>query len=499
MSDYVIKMECIQKYFPGVHALKGVDFDLLVGEVHALVGENGAGKSTLIKIASGAYTPDEGRYSIMGNEVKITSPMDAIELGITVVYQELEVVTTLSVAENIFFGRLPHRLGCVDWPTLYERSQILLKSVGLDVDPTEIVSTLGVGAQQLVEIARALACDARVIIMDEPTSALSPTEVEHVFRIINELKSKGVSVIYVSHKLDEVLTISDRVTVFRDGNRVNTWLIDEMNEERLIREMVGRDMSLNCSFERMTEPCKRLLTVENLSSERVHNINFEIGKGEIVGFSGLMGSGRSEMINALLGLDVRKSGLVKVGGNVLSENSPRKARELGIGCVPEDRRLDGIFSHLSVTNNASISSLSQFSTIGHVKSCDESVAVNYLVDKLKVRTPSLDQQIAKLSGGNQQKVIIARWLLVENLKILIVDEPTRGIDVGAKEEIYRLLFDLANDGIGVLVCSSEINEIMNLSDRIYVMCEGTISASFSKTDATPERLLASSLPKAVLA
>ena len=494
MKDSIIKLEGIHKSFPGVHALKGVDFDLRRGEVHALVGENGAGKSTLIKIASGAYIPDGGSYSISGDEVRITSPMDAIRMGVVVVYQELEIVPSLSVAENIYFGQLPNRLGRVQWDALYKESEVLLKRVGLDINPREIVSLLGIGAQQLVEIARALACKPRVIIMDEPTSALSPAEIENVFRIIKELKDNGVSIVYVSHKLDEVLYVSDRVTVFRDGSLVGTWDTIDLDEPKIIRHMVGRDMDNNLSCDRDVNDKKCLLKVDGLSTDSVFNLNFELCEGEIIGFSGLMGSGRSEMVRALLGLDKRRKGSITVDENNLEENSPRKARELGLGVVPEDRRIDGIFPHLSVRDNASISSLNRFSRLGRIKIKKEYLAVNDLIGQLKVRTPNLDQKIAKLSGGNQQKVLIARWLLVKNLKILIVDEPTRGIDVGGKDEIYKLLNNLASDGIGVIVCSSEINEVINLSDRIYVMCDGMINSSFSRADATPERLLASSLP-----
>ncbi|MEE3234460.1 MAG: sugar ABC transporter ATP-binding protein [Candidatus Latescibacterota bacterium] len=494
MKDSILKLSGINKSFPGVHALKGVDFDLLRGEIHALVGENGAGKSTLIKIASGVYIPDSGCYAILGEEVRITGPMDAIALGIVVVYQELEIVPSLSVAENIFFGQLPNRFGRVQWDLLYKESEVLLKRVGLEIDPRELVSSFGVGAQQLVEIARALACNARVIIMDEPTSALSPAEVENVFRIIQELKSNGVSIVYVSHKLDEVLSVSDRVTVYRDGSRVGTWDTVDLDEPKIIRHMVGRDMDINQPHKRRIKSKKCLLEVNGLSTDNVSNLNFEVGEGEIIGFSGLMGSGRSEMVRALLGLDGRRGGSIKVEEKILNENSPRRARELGLGVVPEDRRIDGIFPHLSVRDNASISSLSRFSELGRIKIKKEYLAVNDLVGQLKVRTPNLHQKIAKLSGGNQQKVLIARWLLVQNLKVLVVDEPTRGIDIGAKDEIYRLLNNLANEGIGVVVCSSEMNEVINLSDRIYVMCDGMISCSFSRAEATPERLLASSLP-----
>ena len=494
MTDNIINLTGIHKNFPGVHALKGVDFDLVKGEVHALVGENGAGKSTLIKIASGAYIPDDGKYSILGEEVRITSPMDAIAMGIVVVYQELEIVSSLSVAENIYFGQLPNLYGRVQWDSLYEKSEVLLKRVGLEIDPREKVASFGVGAQQLVEIARALARNARVIIMDEPSSALSPSEVENVFRIIQELTCKGVSIVYVSHKLDEVLSVSDRVTVFRDGSRVGTWNTSDLDEKKIIRHMVGRDMNINQPYERKVKSKNPLLKVEGLSTDNVFNLNFEVFEGEIIGFSGLMGSGRSEMVRALLGIDQRSRGSIRVGQNVLAENSPRKAREIGLGVVPEDRRIDGIFPHLSVGSNASISSLSRFSRLSHISVKKEYSAVDDLVAQLNVRTPNLDQKIAKLSGGNQQKVLIARWLLVQNLKILVVDEPTRGIDVGAKNEIYKLLNNLASEGIGVIVCSSEINEVLHLSDRIYVMCEGTISASFIAENTTPECLLASSLP-----
>ena len=492
----LVELAGIHKRFPGVYALKGVDFDVRAGEVHALVGENGAGKSTLIKIAAGVHDFEEGSYRIAGQAVDIRHPRQALDEGIAVVYQELELVLSLSVAENLFFGRLPHGFGGrVRWRELYDESAKLLAEVGLAVDPQTKVGHLGVAAQQLVEIARALSFDAKVIIMDEPTSALSPREIDKLFALVAGLKARGVGLVYVSHKLDEIMALADRVTVLRDGEKVACEETADLNEERLIELMVGRELGQGFPAAGRV-PGERVLEVEGLTTDQVRDISFRVSAGEIVGFSGLMGAGRTELARGLMGVDRRLAGSVAIAGAAVPANAPPAARRLGLGLVPEDRRADGVFAQLSVRENASVAALEQFCRLAFVQESDERQQVEVLVQRLKVRTPDQEQEIAKLSGGNQQKTLLARWLLKENLKVLLIDEPTRGIDVGAKAEIYQLLDGLAREGLAVVLLSSEMPEILGLCDRMYVMSEGRIAAEYSRAEATPEKLLASALPGA---
>ncbi len=484
----------IHKRFPGVYALKGVDFAVQPGEVHALVGENGAGKSTLIKIAAGVYSRDQGHYQIAGRPVDIHHPRQALDHGLAVVYQELELVPSLSVAENLFFGRLPHgRLGRVRWNALYDASATLLAEVGLAVDPQTKVGHLGVAAQQLVEIARARACDAQVIIMDEPTSALSTHEIDKLFALIARLKARGVGVVYVSHKLAEVMELADQVTVLRDGERVACEPAANLDEQQLIALMVGRALGPGFPAANRT-PGPVALAVAGLTTARVQDISCRVCAGEIVGFSGLMGAGRTELARAVMGVDRRRAGTITIGGVAVPANAPPQARTLGLGLVPEDRRADGLFAQQSVRANASVAALAQFCRAGHVQVSMERQQVGALVARLRLRPPDQEQTIARLSGGNQQKVLLARWLLKENLRVLLVDEPTRGIDVGAKAEIYQLLDELARQGLAIAILSSEMPEILGLCDRVYVMCEGQITAEYARAEATPEKLLASALP-----
>ncbi|NKB66825.1 MAG: ATP-binding cassette domain-containing protein [Candidatus Latescibacteria bacterium] len=485
----LLQLRAIEKRFPGVHALAGVDFDLAAGEVHALVGENGAGKSTLIKILAGVHLPTAGDYLLDQVPAAIATPHDAVAAGISVVHQELNLVPSLSVAENIFFGRLPSRKGRVLWGRLYRETDEILRQLGLKLDPRTKVQHLSIAAQQLVEIGRALSCRARVLILDEPTSALSPTEIEALFTLLRRLRDQGVGIIYISHKLDEVLGLADRATVLRDGQWVGTAPTGELDEGRLIRLMVGRQ--LDQVFPRSRGAAGSvLLQVEGLATDLVQAISFAVRRGEIVGFSGLMGAGRTELARAVFGVDRRRGGRVLLEGQPVPANAPPQSRRLGLGLVSEDRRAEGLFAQLSVAENMSISSLPQFCRGWHIRGQQVRRKVEELVSQLAVRTPSVGQIIAKLSGGNQQKVLIARWLMKDNLKVLIVDEPTRGVDVGAKVEIYSLLDQLAGRGLGVVVISSELPELLGLCDRIYVMKGGRITGEFKRGEATKEGLLA---------
>ncbi|MCC7262332.1 MAG: sugar ABC transporter ATP-binding protein, partial [Candidatus Latescibacteria bacterium] len=422
----------------------------------------------------------------------IRSPQDAIRRGISVVSQERDLAPRLSVAENIFFGRLPNRRGRVLWAQLYRDCAAILAQVGLEVDPQLGVEHLGIAARQLVEIARALSCQARVLIMDEPTSALTPAEIVRLFVLIRRLREQGTAVLYVSHKLEEVLALAGRITVLRDGARVATMGAGELDEARLIALMVGRPLGeLFPRTQRVSG--KVALEVQGLCTERVREISFQVAEGEIIGLSGLMGAGRTEVARAVLGLDRRLAGEVRVGGEVLPPDSCVAARRLGLGLVPEDRRGEGIFPQLGVDHNTSIASLERFSRRGWLRRDEERRAVAEQVQRLEIRTPSLSQRIALLSGGNQQKVLVARWLLRQGLRVLLVDEPTRGIDVGARAEIYRLLDQLAGQGLGLVVISSELPELLGLCDRVYVMKAGRITGSLLRAEASQERLLAMAL------
>lgn len=489
----IIDIRDMHKYFAGVHALKGVSFNLYPGEVHALVGENGAGKSTLIKIMSGVYDSTEGIYMINGEPANIHGPNDAIEKGIGVIYQELNSAKYLSVAENIFFGRLPTKYGRVLWKQLYKDTIRYLDMVNLFVSPSMKVQYLSVAQQQLVEIAKAISLDAKVIVMDEPTSALSPKEIESLFSVIRSLTARGVAIIYVSHKLDEIFTVADRITVFRDGAVIDTVDKSEVDEARLIEMMVGRKMSDMFPPKNRT-PGEIMLDVQHLSSDNVTDLTFNVRRGEIVGFSGLMGAGRTEMTRALFGIDKRSEGTVLLDGVPLKKDSPVAARKAGIGLVTENRRDEGLLPVLSVRKNITIASLEQITgKLLHIRSRTELEEVNRMVDALSIKTPSLEQLISKLSGGNQQKVLLARWLVKENLKLLVIDEPTRGIDVGAKSEIYAILDKLAKNGLSVLMVSSELPEILGMCDRIYVMKEGRITGEFTAEEANETVLLTRSI------
>ncbi|MDR1797640.1 MAG: sugar ABC transporter ATP-binding protein [Clostridiales Family XIII bacterium] len=487
--DSWIELKGISKYFPGVHALDNVRFDLRKGEVHALMGENGAGKSTLIKIISGLYDYSSGNLFFEGEKVAFRSPQEAIRKGISVIYQELNLIPNMSIAENIYFSHLPAgRLGVINKEKVHSDTRELLRYIGLDENPRTLLKTLPIAKQQLVEIAKAISMDAKVIVMDEPTSALSPAEIKNLFRVIRDLKAKGCGVVYVSHKLDEVLEVTDRVTVLRDGKYVGTVDTRGTDQQQLISMMVGRELK-DLYPKQGGEVGEVVLNVENLCSYHVRDISFHVRAGEIVGFSGLMGAGRTELTHAIIGSDKRLSGRVEVGGVPLEKNETSEAHLRGIGYVPENRKEQGIFSNANIKFNITISSLKGFSSFAKISRGKEMGAVNGMVDKLGIKTPSVSQLIQKLSGGNQQKVILARSLVKEDLKVLIVDEPTRGIDIGAKAEIYTILDQLTQQGIGVLIISSEMAEIISMCDRVYIMKHGRISAELRKGEATQEVLL----------
>ncbi|MCC8180333.1 MAG: sugar ABC transporter ATP-binding protein [Planctomycetes bacterium] len=489
----LIELNNIHKTFPGVYALRDVSLSVHPGEVHALVGENGAGKSTLIKIIAGFHQPDSGDVLLDGKKVHFLEPADAIREKIAVVYQELNVVDSLSVAENVFYGRLPcSKYGRVLWKRLYRDTRAVLDRIGFDIDPWRKAGLLSIAQKQMVEIAKAVSESPRLVVMDEPTSALAPTEIQHLYKVVKSLQAEGVGIIYISHKLEEVFALADRITVLRDGQFVGCMPASEVAEQELITMMVGRKLEDMFGAAASSPSCPDgppALECSNLSTDTVKDISFHLCKGEIIGFSGLMGAGRTELARALFGFDRRRSGTITVFGEPLKPNSMPAAVALGVGMIPESRKDEGVFPNLTVRQNLTIAALKQHSTRGKVSRKSEREASSRIISDLSIKTPSMEQMLANLSGGNQQKVIIGRWLAKNNLRVLIVDEPTRGIDVGAKAEIYALLRQLAESGLGIIVMSSEMPEILGLCDRIYVIRNGRITGEFARNEATQEKLL----------
>jgi len=485
-----LEMRGIGKRFPGVLALEGVDLTLDPGKVHALMGENGAGKSTLIKIMAGVYQKDGGTIRIRGDEVDIQSPRDSLKAGVKVVFQEIALIPEFTVAENIFLESYPTgRTGAIDWKKIQADAAALFHRIGFNVDPAARTGSLPVSQQQMVEIARALAHEASVVVMDEPTSSLTPTEVALLFTVIRRLTTLGIAVAYVSHKLDEVFEIADTVTVLRDGRHISTKPIGGHTHDTLIQDMIGRRIDNLFPRQRGAATEKVALSVRGVSTLRkLKDVNFEAHAGEVVGFFGLMGAGRTELAKAIVGYDPISAGSIAIDGQKLAPHNTTSGVRLGIGLLSEDRKTEGLMGELPVYQNASIASLKRFASNGFVKTGAERRAVQEYVDRFRVKTPSLFQQIKNLSGGNQQKVLIARWLML-GLKVIVVDEPTRGIDVGAKSEIFALIDRLAGEGLAVVMMTSEMPELLGLSDRIIVMCEGRVTATMARDDATQEKIL----------
>jgi ABC-type sugar transport system ATPase subunit len=489
-SGPAMEMIGIGKRFPGVLALENVDLALEPGKVHALMGENGAGKSTLIKILAGVYQKDTGTIHIGGAETDLRSPRDALRQGIKVVFQEIALISEFTVAENIFLEGYPtNKAGSIRWNTIRKDAAALFDRIGFNVDPSAKVGSLPVSKQQMVEIARALAQEARIVVMDEPTSSLTPTEVSLLFDVIRRLTSIGIAVLYVSHKLEEIFEIADTVTVLRDGRHISTKAIGEHTNDTLIQDMIGRRIENLFPRSRGTAREEVILKVENLSTDtKLKNVSFEAKAGEVLGFFGLMGAGRTELAKAIVGFDPIRAGRIAIGGAPLTPHNTRVGKALGIGLLTEDRKNEGLMLELPVLQNTSLASLESFARGGFVDEGKERSAVQAFVDRFRVKTPSLDRQIKFLSGGNQQKVLLARWLM-RGLKVIVVDEPTRGIDVGAKSEIFALIDRLAADGLAVVMMTSEMPELLGLSDRIAVMAGGRITATMSRDEASQEKIL----------
>jgi ABC-type sugar transport system ATPase subunit len=498
-SDHLaLLLRNVSKSFPGVHALDAVSFDVFPGEVHALLGENGAGKSTLIKIISGVYLPDAGDLEVGGQPVHFTHPGEAQAQGIATIYQEFSLYSDLTVAENIFAGHMPRsRFGTIDWRRASREAQLLLKSLDAgDLDVNGRVGTLSVGNRQRVEIAKALSRKARILILDEPTAVLTQHDAERLFGVIRKLIIQKVAVIYISHRMDEIFALSNRVTVLRDGKMVGTKITKETAEEELIRMMVGRTLELDPSAHSDLPPSDRpvLLRATHLSrAPLLKDASIELRAGEIVGLAGLIGSGRSELAQAIFGIAPQDSGTIEVDGKSVKIQHPRNAIALGIAYVPEDRQRQGLVAAMTVSQNIGLPRIWKLVRGPFLDfQAEERLAVHY-IDSLRIKTPTSRQLARNLSGGNQQKIVLAKWLAIKP-RMLIVDEPTRGIDVGARAEIYRLLSSLArDDGMAILVISSDLPEVLRLSDRICVMREGRLVAEFDRRDATQESIVGAAI------
>lgn len=487
----MLKMEGVSKIFPGVKALDNVHITAYGGEVTALMGENGAGKSTLMKILSGVYQKDEGKIFIDGQEAKIKGIKSAEEYGVTIIHQEMSVINNLTVAQNIFLGneKFNKATGRINKKLLVERSKLFLEQIGCNIDPNRLVSSINVGEKQMVEIAKALTKNARVIIMDEPTTALTEVETKSLFKVIDNLKKKGIAIIYISHRMEEIFEICDRVEVLRDGKYAGNALIKDIDNDKLISMMVGRTIEDQFPY-RETKKGSKILEVLNVTSRAgVNDASFSVKEGEILGVAGLMGSGRTELAKAIFGEYKRDKGTVKLKGKEINIKSVQEAIDYGICYLSEDRKKEGCVLGLSVADNMVLSNLKKyensFKSINMKKANDD---VDYYIKKINIKTPNRNQLIKNLSGGNQQKVILAKWLMLSP-EVLIIDEPTRGIDVGAKKEIYELLNDLKASGKAIIMISSDLPEVLGISDRIMVMSEGKISGELSREEASQETIM----------
>lgn len=488
-SQPALEVKGVSKAFPGVKALDNVSFEAYNGEVHCLAGENGAGKSTLMKILAGMYSPDDGEIFFNGGKVQFRNPMDALDKGVNLIHQELSLVPELSVAENVFLGRLPLKKGSlVDKKVLAERTRKILDRLGCDFSENELAGNLSIGCQQLVEIARALSHDPKVVIFDEPTASLTESEVEILFRNIESLKQQGVAIIYITHKMDEIFRISERISVLRDGKKTGTRKTSETDQGEVVNLMIGRDLS---DFFTKTEKNigEEVLRAENLNRQGlVKDVSFSIKRGEVLGLYGLIGAGRSETAEAIFGISRCESGKIFIDGQEVKIETPNKAVELGMGFVPENRKEQGLVLGMNCEENLSLAHLPELRRFGFIQKKEERKLFDEYVKKLSISTPGPKQKVVKLSGGNQQKIVISKWMAISP-KILILDEPTRGIDVGSKFEIHKLIGKMAKEGMAVIVISSEMPEIMGVSDRIITMAEGHITGEFTGKEITEKNLM----------
>lgn len=497
MEKFALEMKGITKEFPGVKALEQVTFSVKKGEIHALCGENGAGKSTLMKVLSGVYS--EGTYTgsifINNEEVHFRNIKESQDAGIAIIYQELALISELSIAENLFLGHDLMRQTVINWNEIYRQSLIALKKVGLDVDPQLPIKQLTVGKQQLVEIAKALMKKTDILILDEPTAALTESDVAVLIKLLNELREQGVSCVYISHKLGEVMELADSVTILRDGKTICTDPIEKLDEDKIITKMVGRELTELFPYEKREMSKEEVLRVENYTSYDksgkvvASNINFSVKKGEILGVSGLMGAGRSELFISLFGgLPGKKVGQVLIDGKKTNIKTPAQAIAEGLAYVSEDRKRYGLVLGMDITQNTTLIALNKVMKLKMINKAIEVKSAQEITNRMKLKAPSLDVAVGKLSGGNQQKVVLSKWIM-NNPTVLILDEPTRGIDVGAKYEIYKIINELAAQGVGIILISSELPEVLGMSDRILVMANGQITGEFSREEATQEKIM----------
>jgi len=485
----VLQVQHVSKSFGGVHALRDVHFEIMPGEVHAILGENGAGKSTLIKIMTGVHQPDAGELFLEGQPMRFANTRAAQEHGIAAIYQEPSLFPDLDIAENILVGRQPISRGAIDWKRMYQEASALLQRLGLALDPRTKARELSVAQQQVVEIARALSINAKVLIMDEPTSSLTQHEVADLFAIVRQLRAAGTAIIFISHRLDELFALADRVTILRDGSYVGTRVMTDVTTDGLIRMMVGR--SLDELFPKQAVPIGSVvLEVAGLGVEgSFADVSFELHRGEILGMAGLIGAGRTDVARALFGIEPATAGTITLDGKVVAIKRPDTAMALGIGYVPEDRKEHGLVLAMSIADNITLPIVASFAKLGWLDTQRELAAATASATQLEVKMSHVEQQAGELSGGNQQKVVLAKWLGAHP-RVLILDEPTRGIDVGTKAAVHALMSSLAAQGMAILMISSELPEILGMSDRILVMREGRLTGHFSRAEATQEKLMA---------
>lgn len=485
-----VEMKNISKSFGGIKAIDNVSFSAKKGEVHALVGENGAGKSTLMKILAGAYTKDSGEIFIDGKKVNINDPKDSRALGVSIIYQEFALATHLTVAENIFIDNLGNGKKTIKWKSLYEKAGVLLNELGFgDIDVKSKVEDLSVAYQQVVEICKALSRNSNILVFDEPTSVLATNEVKQLFHLINNLKANGVCIIYISHRLEEIFSICDTITIMKDGRLVDNVRTQDIDEDTLVTKMIGRNLT-EFFPPRYSKIGEDVLKINNLCcGKRVRNVSFSVKKGEILGINGLVGAGRTETARAIFGADKKETGTITLYGKEENIKNPRTAVKLGIGMLPEDRKRSGVLLNLPIRYNITMTSLKNLSNgIGWINAKKEKQQIDELVDKLRIKIPGIEENASSLSGGNQQKVALAKWL-GSDCKVLIFDEPTRGVDVGAKVEIYKIINKLAEEGAAIIMISSEMPEIIGMSDRVIVMREGQVMGQLNKSEINEENLI----------
>lgn len=488
MSQEILSVKNVTKRFPGVMALSGVNFSLYEGETHALVGANGAGKSTLIKTLAGVYPPDEGTISVCGKQVAFKNPNEAIQAGISVIYQEFNLFPDLDIAKNMFFGREPrNKSGCIDWIRVYDEAQKVVDRFDLGLEVHALVRDLSIAQQQMVEIAKALSHETKILIMDEPTATLTTREVERLFEIIGELKNRRVSIVYISHRLDEVTRISDRLTILRNGRLVDQTETKNATKQWIINRMVG-DVVKNGNLKNPVIDGETALEVKNLSNRNIHDISFSLKKGEVLGLAGLVGAGRTELVRAIFGADPISEGEIFVHGQKRKIKSTRNAIDCGIGLLPESRKEQGLLLNMNIRSNISYANLKKFTRFGFISRKKETIESQKHIEDIKIVTPSTEFMVLNLSGGNQQKVVLGKWLCVDS-DILILDEPTRGVDVGAKEEIFSAIERLSEEGKSVIFISSELEEVLRVSNRILTLYKGRVTGEMSQSDASMDVIM----------